>query len=300
MGKKYTIEEVREFFTLRGYTLLSLEYENNSAPLNVLCPRGHLIHPNVKNFHNKKRGCLTCSGSEKWDIEEIRIILKNDSYTLLSTEYKNSGSKISIRCERGHNWDVSWENYYLNKARCPDCQGLKRRSTEEVSEIFIKQGYTLITDNFINAHQTLHTVCPNGHNFHTTLNRFTCPSKSRCGECFPLFNEVKCRKVFESLFGKFFIKSRPSFLLPDGFTRGLELDGFNIELKLAFEYDGQQHFKPVYGTEQFNKQKLRDVLKNELCKKEGVTLIRIPYFVKNKEEYIKEELTKRGIQWQSQ
>ena len=50
-------------------------------------------------------------------------------------------------------------------------------------------------------------------------------------------SEAYVRQLFECAFGRPFIKVRPKFL------EGLELDGYCEELKMAFEYDGEQHFK---------------------------------------------------------
>ena len=58
----------------------------------------------------------------------------------------------------------------------------------------------------------------------------------------------------------------------------MELDGYNIDLRLAFEYQGIQHRKKAFGItddELKNIQK-EDALKLKLCKKNGVTLIQIP------------------------
>ena len=68
---------------------------------------------------------------------------------------------------------------------------------------------------------------------------------------------------------------------------------------LAFEYDGEQHyhFVPKWHTTQegFEKQLRRDDYKNKMCRQHGVMLIRIPYHVKNKEEFIYNEIRKKGL-----
>lgn len=51
--------------------------------------------------------------------------------------------------------------------------------------------------------------------------------------------------------------------------------------RLAFEYDGEQHYdkelyEKLYGVG-FEEQQKRDNLKNKLCKKKQITLIRIKY-----------------------
>lgn len=63
--------------------------------------------------------------------------------------------------------------------------------------------------------------------------------------------------------------------------KGLELD-FNIpELRLGIEYDGEQHFdkelyEKLYG-DGFDRQVKRDRMKDKMCKKKNITLIRIKY-----------------------
>jgi hypothetical protein len=70
-------------------------------------------------------------------------------------------------------------------------------------------------------------------------------------------------------------KKRPDWL------GGLELDGYNEELELAFEYQGLQHFECrsfFFKTEEeFKAQQERDRRKYELCRQRGVCLLLVPY-----------------------
>ena len=101
--------------------------------------------------------------------------------------------------------------------------------------------------------------------------------------------EEKCRKIFQELFGSPFRSVRPDWLKNPLTYQNLELDGYNpyvvtpLGKGLAFEYDGKQHteFTPCFQScvEDFEYQVLRDSLKDEMCKEEGVLLIRIPRYV---------------------
>lgn len=67
---------------------------------------------------------------------------------------------------------------------------------------------------------------------------------------------------------------RPNFL------EGLEIDIYIPELKLGFEYNGIQHYKPVDhwgGEESLKKQQERDKRKQQLCNQNDVELIVIKY-----------------------
>ena len=110
--------------------------------------------------------------------------------------------------------------------------------------------------------------------------------------------EEKCRQIFEQLFNKEFCKIRPDFLKNDCTDINMEIDGYNDEMKLGFEYQGVQHYKhtPYFhkDIQDFNKQIYRDNLKKEILEKNGIRVIYVPYSVDldDLEEWIKEELKK--------
>lgn len=105
----------------------------------------------------------------------------------------------------------------------------------------------------------------------------------------PKKNENRCRDIFETIFKKPFPNCRPDIMTRKLKGTKLELDGYNQELKLAFEYNGPQHYKfiPMFhkNYEDFIKQVQRDKEKRELCKEHNITLIEIPYTVKYEELY---------------
>ena len=90
--------------------------------------------------------------------------------------------------------------------------------------------------------------------------------------------EAYTRQIFEYAFGVEFKKVRPKWL------NGLELDGYNDDIGLAFEYDGEQH--AVYPNwfhkteEEFIQLQENDREKDRLCLEQGVKLYRIPHWVK--------------------
>ena len=111
--------------------------------------------------------------------------------------------------------------------------------------------------------------------------------------------EEICRIVLQEHFKKPFISCRPDMLKNEVTGKNLELDCYNSELKLACEYNGRQHYE--YDTyfhktkEQFYAQKYRDILKKDMCKKNGIQLISVPYKIKhaNIKEYILSQLSNK-------
>jgi hypothetical protein len=97
--------------------------------------------------------------------------------------------------------------------------------------------------------------------------------------------EIECRRVLEMLFKKPFNKDRPNFLKNNVNTgANLELDCVNYDVRLACEYNGAQHYKYIphfhKNKEAFLNQKYRDEMKRNLCEKNNITLIEVPYTIK--------------------
>lgn len=114
--------------------------------------------------------------------------------------------------------------------------------------------------------------------------------------------EVICKNYVEYLFERPFIKCRPSFLYNTVTHENLELDCYNADLRLAIEYNGRQHYEYVpflHGNSRtnFHNQKYRDEKKKEMCEKQGIYLITVPYTVPHDKipSFLKDEITRLRI-----
>lgn len=122
------------------------------------------------------------------------------------------------------------------------------------------------------------------------------PKDSKKKVTFESRGETECRRAVESITGEPFPRARPSFLLNKVSGQNLELDCYNEDLKLAIEYNGEQHYKfiPYFHSSKdaFYNVKYRDQIKKQLCEEAGVKLIIVPYTVKinDIEAYIENKL----------
>ena len=95
--------------------------------------------------------------------------------------------------------------------------------------------------------------------------------------------EHLCRMILQDIYKVPFPKVRPSFLRNPETGKPLELDGYNAQLRIAFEYNGAQHyvFPHRYNEtkEKFIQQIRRDQFKIDTCDALGIYVITIPYIV---------------------
>ena len=150
---------------------------------------------------------------------------------------------------------------------------------EKYKAIAISLGGKCLSDKYINSRTHLEWECAEGHRWEAKPNSIK--QGSWCPDCYLYYYEELCRTTFEQLFGKQFPKCKPKWLVGERGFR-LELDGYCADLNIAFEYNGEQHYKEIAfhskgGRKALEEIKIRDSLKQDLCKKEGVVLIVISY-----------------------
>jgi predicted nucleic acid-binding Zn ribbon protein len=106
--------------------------------------------------------------------------------------------------------------------------------------------------------------------------------------------EMELLVYIHHLFGNYDILTHHRKPLMGWKPKGLELDIYIPELKLAFEYNGKQHYEWIsylHPTKKdFEYQQYKDRCKKKMCKLKGITLIRIKYDEKLSEQLVLSKL----------
>jgi hypothetical protein len=146
---------------------------------------------------------------------------------------------------------------------------------EKLQVLAAGRGGRLISDEYVNSKTPLEWECGEGHRWQAVPDTID-NAGSWCPHCITHVGEELVRAALEEAFpGKKFDRTRA---LP--WMGGLELDGYNGELRLAFEYQGIQHerYTPQFhrrGPEDFEAQRKRDDLTRERCIENFVVLIEV-------------------------
>ena len=70
------------------------------------------------------------------------------------------------------------------------------------------------------------------------------------------------------------------------YKRKLQFDFYLPDLNIIIEYDGVQHFQSIDyfgGDENFKIQEIKDDIKNSYCQSNNISMIRLPYWLSDKE-----------------
>ncbi len=294
--EKTFIEKSKEVHGTEHYDYSLVIYENMSAKVIIICN----IHKN--NFEQKPSahiqgsGCLLCSNEKRWTTEKFINFSKEkypDKFDYRLTKYIDTKSDVTLICTiHNKEFDIS-ANYHIKGGGCPDCayensSKLRTRSTEDFIILCRKiHGNTYNYNNveYVSADTKVSIGCYNhiGEITYFEQRPHNHLQGQGCPLCHTHKNEEKCRDIIENLTNNVFSKGQPSFL------GKMSYDCYNETLKLALEYDGEQHF--IYypdffhkkGYHVFEEQQKRDVLKTQLSVINDIFLIRVRYDEKDKE-----------------
>lgn len=292
--KRWNIDVVRQYFTKKRYSLLSSKYISHSSKLIYMCPERHINSMTLSNFRMGSR-CPDCYGRKKLTIEQVRQAFAQQGYALLSQHYINAHTSLDYVCPEGHTNTITWANFRLGN-RCSMCTSSKRKKKlEDITKAFSRNGYKLLTQKYVDCKTKLKYICPEGHKGQIRWNDFQ--QGHRCFQCREWKGEKELGEILEQLYpGKVEPQDSLEFL-------GRQTVDYSVrQYHLAFEYDGEHHFRPVVynngdaerSKERFAAQQRRDTRKDRLCKKNNYILVRIAYNEALNLDNVKRKITELG------
>lgn len=263
----------------KGYTLLSEGYVNEDTELEFMDEQG-------RTFRRKPSLCR----AGYWSPFEQNILRDKILYyqrlkevarakggRILETEFLGTNTLHWFEDAAGRRFQRTaidivagrWSPYEGGRVHEADVNlALLREITEE-------RGGRLVSDTYVSATTKLEFADAAGRSFWAT------PHQVKQGKWSPherMTNsgvEEIARQALEHLLGIDLPRQRPKWLKSPLSDASLELDGYDEKSKIAFEYQGDWHFRAVLSEEQFERTKVRDRFKREACAKRGIRLIEI-------------------------
>ena len=303
-SKQYYYKELKTLATLKGGKIINERYTNSRKKYKFECKNGHTF----KRYpYEIKKGywCKQCFKNKK--LKEMQKIARKKNGKLISTEYVNALTPLIWECNKcfleGRPFRWSARPADIKKGNwCPKCAGKLKYSINDMKKFATsKKGYCLSSE-YKNMKSPLWWKCGECGNEWLSTPTSVIHQGTWCPRCGRLgISERVCRKFFEILFNKKFPTTTSLKWLVNENGYKMHLDGYDDELRIAFEYNGIQHYiynKHFYKTKEEFEQRIRDDRrKKELCNQNNIVLIIIPYYVSfdEMEDFIRKECKMRGI-----
>lgn len=244
----------------------------------------------------------TRQGADKtrFSIEIIKEKLKDSTYEVLSSHYRIASTPITVRCKIcGTTVKRTWANLSQNYG----CRTCWAKTANDWHTLSIHQVRVLVEKIapmvFVVRREDKFCflkcrTCNYQWKRRWGYIQQNLKPKSRhpvkCRKCNPRkiwHREEEVRAIVERVTRWKFPKAEQNSLVWLG---NMELDGYNERHKVAFEYQGEHHYKPIFGEEALAANKRRDDKKRKRVQRAGVILLRIPYFKRDVQAYIKSKL----------
>lgn len=303
----------------RGGKCLSDVYIGYKTPMKWECGLGHKWSVTLNSVKNGNSWCKIChykciskSYALKNGLDIAQQIAASKNGKCLSTEYINNSTKLEWQCERGHVFSSHLNSVKDGERWCNECAIIKRADLNRLDGIKIGQEIAalkngkLLSDKYIDNSTKMLWECENGHKFMSRLNDVKDAGRW-CAKCVGSNKEKVILCILNNIFGHSSVKFRfKSFDWLRTKNGKQELDFYVPHIKLAIEYDGQQHFRPVRfgGISEdkamwhFNKTKIMDKLKNKKIKEHPEDVkyfLRFNYKDKINEKFIIDKLKAMGL-----
>ena len=287
--KKMTTEDfIQKAQKVHGdkYDYSNVEYINSQTKVCIICP----IHGEfwqTPNNHLKGQNCPKCLNeirskkmrtktTQDFIIEAKKI--HGEKYDYSKVSYISSHKKVCIICPiHGEFWQIP--KAHLKGEGCKKCYGNQRRTTEE----FIERAkeihgnkYDYSKSEYINQRTPIEIIChkkyKNGMEHGTFFQKPSLHLYGHgCPHCRNSQLENKVLKLLRENNIRFEKEKTYDWLIKDGH---MYLDFYLPEYNVAIECQGVQHYAniKIRGINRYDKIHENDLLKNKLCKENGIKI----------------------------
>lgn len=295
--KPFNFDEAIELCNKYDFEFIDVKRENSIIYIYFICNKHRELGVQKMRKENMKRnikGCLYCKGDlPEWYVR--KRIEEDYPHIKLLGEYINMSTPIDCYCEKHGVYYKPTPQNILKGQGCIEC-GKEKLSeqhtlTQEGFESLIKSANPDI--EVISEYKGMGydvTVRCKKCGYIWALNAQSLKANgTRCKKCsYTYKGEDRIIEVLQELNCEFVHQYKFEDCKD---KKPLPFDFYLPDYNLCIEFDGEQHYKPKFGEENFIQTQKHDKIKNEYCKSHNIDLLRIPYWDgSNAENIIKNKL----------
>ena len=249
----------------------------------LISPNNHLRGRGCRLCANDKKGSYCKSNTEEF-IKRSKTV-HNDIYNYSEVVYKSAHEKVKILCRKHNKYFYQSPNRHINGQGCNICGNEKIKSKlMKTLDQFISESdkvhnskYDYRLTEYKGSNYPISIICKIHHTIFNQRPHDHLSGKG-CPRCKSSKLEDKTRKILD----RHNIKYKEQKKLDKcKYKKHLPFDFYLPEYNVVIECQGKQHFEPIAfwgGQAKFLYRNICDMIKYNYCKREGITLIEIPYW----------------------
>lgn len=280
------VEDASRIATTHGGRFLSLGKSLGACTATDWeCSKGHRWTTRYSRVVTEGCWCKRCKMMRK-DTDDLvlhaRKVAGARGGKFVTGQYLGQAEPHVWECDQGHRFERPFHYVLKLGSWCTTC---KEAASGPQAMFAQAKEYAAACDGWLLSRRyrparPLSWRCAAGHRWQ---GKFTDVVTARkwCAECTRGIGERRARLTFERLLPGFQFPTRnPEWLVNPSTGRRLQLDGYNEELRLAFEFQGPHHRSSLAAYKMTPDDLLsvrqRDELKRVACKARRITLIEVP------------------------
>ena len=213
---------------------------------------------------------------------QVKQSFEAEGYTLLSQVYINSRHILEFICPNGHHHSIKYD-YWHGGCRCKYCSKYGNKLTIDfVRQSFEAEGYTLLSTEYLRAHDYLYFICPNGYKHKIEWASWQQGRRCPCDKCGKNNKTSKQERELQDFVKEThtgIVLTNDRSLIQNPLTgEFLELDIWMPDIMKAIEYGAERWHSGKYS-------KYKDGIKQKYCKDNGIDLMVIDHkkWIRNKD-----------------
>jgi hypothetical protein len=287
MSKKLTTEEfIQKAKQIHNdkYDYSKVEYINTHTKICIICPE-HGEFWQTPDNHLHDRGCSKCTDNYKPTTKEFiqkAIDIHGHKYDYSKVNYINNETKIIIICSKHGHFLQRPLNHICLKNGCPKCETTYLKTSQEFIQKAIdihghKYNYSKV--NYINCNVKICIICLKHGEFWQTPHHHL--EGSNCPKC----QRSKGEEQIEKYLQKYNIQFETQKRFTDcKYKNSLPFDFYLPHFNTCIEFQGRQHYIPIFGIQSLNQTQTNDNLKDQYCFNNCIKFIKIPFNQQNQIE----------------
>lgn len=161
----------------------------HKTKLIIECNNGHIYQPAYHHFIQGTR-CPECNKTKQLTeiiaLDRINSVKGDHMFNgFVGGKYKNIKTQLSMTCNKGHEYNITFSDFFHNGHRCRVCSG-RRSENDAIKNIISVLGNNefrgFCGDVYSGIETRLKIICDNGHEYTPTYSKFV-QSGTRCPKC---------------------------------------------------------------------------------------------------------------------